>query len=307
MNVLQGLLLALSSFSKIPVPQIEWREENMRYMMCFFPVVGLAIGIVIGLWVWLSQAIGFGPTLFGAGLALLPIAVSGGIHMDGFCDVVDAQSSHAEPTRKREILKDPHSGAFAAIAVAAYIVAYAAVASELVAGWRIVVLLAGMHIASRCMSGIATVVFPTSSSKGMLSMFHESARGKRILIVLVIELVVCGVVMTATCVPAIFVLLVGLVCLGLLYPFAQSQFGGMSGDLAGFFLQVAELAMIVALVVSGILAASITRTVQRLKDSMAKVQEGDFSGGKLQEKKERRSDEGKGKASVAVNSQTAGC
>ena len=210
---------------------------------------GLAIGIVIGLWVWLSQAIGFGPTLFGAGLALLPIAVSGGIHMDGFCDVVDAQSSHAEPTRKREILKDPHSGAFAAIAVAAYIVAYAAVASELVAGWRIVVLLAGMHIASRCMSGIATVVFPTSSSKGMLSMFHESARGKRILIVLVIELVVCGVVMTATCVPAIFVLLVGLVCLGLLYPFAQSQFGGMSGDLAGFFLQVAELAMIVALVV----------------------------------------------------------
>ena len=178
-NVLQGLLLALSSFSKIPVPQIEWREENMRYMMCFFPVVGLVIGVVIGLWVWFSQAIGFGPTLFGAGLALLPIAVSGGIHMDGFCDVVDAQSSHAEPTRKREILKDPHSGAFAAIAVAAYIVAYAAVASELVAGWRIVVLLAGMHIASRCMSGIATVVFPTSSSKGMLSMFHESARGKR--------------------------------------------------------------------------------------------------------------------------------
>ena len=59
----------------------------------------------------------------------------------------------------------------------------------------------------------------------------------------------CGVVMTATCVPAIFVLLVGLACLGLLYPFAQSQFGGMSGDLAGFFLQVAELAMIVALVV----------------------------------------------------------
>ena len=248
-NVLQGLLLALSSFSKIPVPQIEWREENMRYMMCFFPVVGLVIGLVIGLWVWLSQAIGFGPTLFGAGLALIPIAVSGGIHMDGFCDVVDAQSSHAEPARKREILKDPHAGAFAAIGVAVYIVAYAAAASELVAGWRLVVLLAAMHIASRCMSGIATVMFPTSSSKGMLSMFHESARGKRILIVLVVELAVCGVVMAVTYVPAIFVLLVGLVCLGLLFPFAQSQFGGMSGDLAGFFLQVAELAMIVALVV----------------------------------------------------------
>jgi len=250
-NVLQGLLLALSSFSKIPVPQIEWREENMRYMMCFFPVVGLAIGLVIGLWVWLSQSIGFGPTLFGAGLALIPIAVSGGIHMDGFCDVVDAQSSHAEPVRKREILKDPHSGAFAAIAVAVYIVAYAAAASELVAGWRLVVLLAAMHIASRCMSGIATVAFPTSSSKGMLSMFHESGEGKVALAIVLVELVACAVVMVLVD-PLLggVMLAVGLACLALLYPFAKTQFGGMSGDLAGFFLQVAELCMVAALVIT---------------------------------------------------------
>ena len=100
------------------------------------------------------------------------------------------------------------------------------------------------------MSGIATVAFPTSSSKGMLSMFHESARGKRILIVLVVELAVCGVVMAATYVPAIFVLLIGLVCLGLLFPFAQSQFGGMSGDLAGFFLQMCELMLLIGIVVT---------------------------------------------------------
>ena len=48
------------------------------------------------------------------------------------------------------------------------------------------------------------------------------------------------------------------------------------------YLIITLILVIVALVVSGILAASITRPVQRLKDSMAKVQEGDFSGGKLQ-------------------------
>ena len=247
--MLKSLVIAFQLYSHIPVPNVQWTEKNRKYALCFFPLVGVVIGGAELLWFYLASYLATPVLVLSAVATAIPFLITGGIHMDGFCDVVDAQSSHAEPTRKREILKDPHSGAFAAIAVAAYIVAYAAVASELVAGWRIVVLLAGMHIASRCMSGIATVVFPTSSSKGMLSMFHESARGKRILIVLVIELVVCGVVMTATCVPAIFVLLVGLVCLGLLYPFAQSQFGGMSGDLAGFFLQVAELAMIVALVV----------------------------------------------------------
>ena len=28
--------IAFSMFSKIPVPQAEWTEENMKYMLCFF-------------------------------------------------------------------------------------------------------------------------------------------------------------------------------------------------------------------------------------------------------------------------------
>ena len=48
------------------------------------------------------------------------------------------------------------------------------------------------------------------------------------------------------------------------------------------YLIITLILVIAALIVSVILAGSITRPVQRLKDSMAKVQEGDFSGGKLQ-------------------------
>ena len=249
MDVLRGLVLAFSSFSQVPMPQIEWREENMRYMMCFFPVVGLAIGAVIALWVLVTGALGFGPVLFGAGLALIPVAVTGGIHLDGFCDVVDAQSSHAESERKREILKDPHTGAFAAIGVAAYLIAYAAIASELEPTLTVAALLACMHVASRCMSGISTVAYPTSASKGMLSMFHESAQGRKALAILVAELAVCVVAVAIAYPPALVAVLIGLICLVLLYPFAKTQFGGMSGDLAGFFLQVAELAMVAALVI----------------------------------------------------------
>ena len=250
MNVLRSAALAFSSFSTIPMPHVEWREENMRYMMCFFPVVGLAIGLVLAIWIWLAQALGFGSLLFGAGVALVPVAVSGGIHLDGFCDVVDAQSSHASPERKREILKDPHTGAFASIGVAAYLVAYTAFASELAPSWRLALLLAGLHIASRCMSGIATVVFPTSKSRGMLSMFHESGSDARVPVVLVVELVASGVcMMVANVAAGTAMLAVGLVLLVALRPFSDRNFGGMSGDVAGFFLQVAELAMLAALVV----------------------------------------------------------
>ena len=252
MDVLRSAALAFSSFSKIPMPRVEWREDNMRYMMCFFPLVGLAIGAFLAAWAALARALGFGPVLFGAGVAIVPVLVTGGIHLDGFCDVVDAQSSHAAPERKREILKDPHAGAFASIAVAAYLVAYAALASELTADWAIVTLLACMHVASRCMSGIATLAYPTSATKGMLSMFHESGGGTRKLVVLAVELACCAVAMALLSAPVAAAMLgVGLLCLALLYPFARTQFGGMSGDLAGFFLQVAEIAMLAALAVVG--------------------------------------------------------
>lgn len=249
LNVLRSAAMALSCFSSIPVPQVEWREENMRYMMCFFPLVGVAIGLVIAAWVLLSRALGFGQVLFGAGLALLPVAVSGGIHLDGFCDVVDAQSSHAQPQRKREILKDPHAGAFAIIGVACYLLAYAAFASELPATLLVAGLLGGAHAASRCMSSIATLAFPTSTHEGMLSMFHDSGKG-RAFAVIVAELVAVAAFMAWLYAPgAAAMLAVALLCLAFLYPFAKTQFGGMSGDLAGFFLQTAELCMLIALVI----------------------------------------------------------
>ena len=45
MKILESLIVALSMYSKIPMPQIEWNKENMRYALCFFPAAGAAVGI----------------------------------------------------------------------------------------------------------------------------------------------------------------------------------------------------------------------------------------------------------------------
>lgn len=38
MKLLKAMAIAFSIYSKIPVPQFEWKEEDMEYMMCFFSV-----------------------------------------------------------------------------------------------------------------------------------------------------------------------------------------------------------------------------------------------------------------------------
>ena len=54
MNGFYGLLIAVSMYSKIPVPRVEWTGPRLRYVMCWFPMVGVICGLV--LWLWFSLA-----------------------------------------------------------------------------------------------------------------------------------------------------------------------------------------------------------------------------------------------------------
>ena len=89
-QLLRSLATAFSMYSSIPVPRVEWREENMRYVMCFFPLVGVVTGPAIWCWLWLCRQFGVGAPLAAVVCTALPVLVSGGIHLDGFCDTVDA-------------------------------------------------------------------------------------------------------------------------------------------------------------------------------------------------------------------------
>ena len=248
--LIRSLFLAVSCFSKIPVPQLTWKDEGMKYMMCFFPVVGIIVGLLLALWWWICDVAGIGMVLRAVGLTVIPILVTGGIHLDGFCDVVDALSSHSDHQKRVQILKDPHVGAFAVIGVSAYLLGYFGVATEVPHSWSTLIVLALCPVISRCASGIATVGFAQSSSKGMLAQFHGSADTRRALVALIVEFAVASAAAIVACVHlGIAAAAACLVCLGILPVFARRQFGGMSGDVAGFFLQVAELAMLICIVV----------------------------------------------------------
>ena len=71
--------IAFAMYSKIPMPRADWEKENMRYMMCFFPFVGIVIGARIAGWSVWSEKIGVGDTLRSAVYVVLPVLVMIGI------------------------------------------------------------------------------------------------------------------------------------------------------------------------------------------------------------------------------------
>ena len=56
----KSIAIAFSMYSKIPMVQFEWKEEDMRYSMCFFPLVGIVIGLLSWCWWLFCQQFGIG-------------------------------------------------------------------------------------------------------------------------------------------------------------------------------------------------------------------------------------------------------
>ena len=118
--MLNSLFSAFLMYSRIPMPKTEWKEENRRYSLGFFPLIGVVICGILAFWRWLCLEKGLGDIFFSVGAVCIPVLVTGGIHVDGFCDVTDARSSFASREKRLEILSDPHIGSFAVIRIILY-------------------------------------------------------------------------------------------------------------------------------------------------------------------------------------------
>ena len=166
MWLLNAMIIAIAMYSKIPMPRVDWNEKNMRYAMCFFPLVGVIIGvleIVAGnlITVWKGE----GTFFYAVVLTLIPVFITGGIHLDGFADTMDAKSSYGDREKKLEILKDPHTGAFAIISLCCYFLLCVGIFSEM----RIERLFATalVFVFSRSLSGISVVTFQAAAESGL--------------------------------------------------------------------------------------------------------------------------------------------
>ena len=249
MWILETVAVAFGLYSAVPMPRFEWTQKNMRCALAAFPLVGAALGLVCYGWARLCVRLALPALLRGAGLCVLPALFTGGIHLDGYCDVSDALASHAAPEIKREILRDPHCGAFAVIRLCVYFIAYFALCCTLEPTKDALCCLGLGFVLCRALSGFSLTVLPIAEGSSLAKAFAEaSAR-------LQVRTILAGLALSclaglwlfggwALFSAALLVMLaVSLRCRRT----ALRGFGGISGDLAGWFLIKSEFWLTAAL------------------------------------------------------------
>lgn len=251
MVLFESLGVALSTYSAIPVPQFSWTERNMKYAICFFPAVGLFCGGGLLLWCWLAPRLGAGDLLFAAVATCLPLLLTGGIHMDGYMDTVDALASHQSREKKLAILKDPNCGAFAVLYCGVYLLLTLGLYHAL--GQR-AACLAPAFVVSRALSALCAVTMPNARGTGMLCAFTEHAGRRRATAAMVVLVCLAGAgLVWLDPVRGGLALAAALLTTLWYRTLARKQFGGATGDTAGFFLQVCEGAMLAGFWLGGCL------------------------------------------------------
>ena len=246
-NLFKSMAITFAMYSKIPVRNFNWEKENMKYCLLFLPVVGIVEGIFLIAFSIFLNKLNVNPILIAAVLTVLPILYTGGIHMDGFLDTMDALGSNQDKQKKLNILKDSNSGAFAIIGGLVYILLYFASLLTF-QGFTRIYILAVSYMLIRAYSALSLIVFKNARGSGLAFEFADKS------LIYTNRTVLIGFILLGSAAMIIVNINYGLLCaistfLVFMYYRVKSfeEFGGITGDLAGYFLQLAELVVVLVL------------------------------------------------------------
>lgn len=255
MRIIKIIISSISMYSRIPVPGIFCDEDDMGHIISVLPFIGAVIGalsqlLFIILLYFDIPVIGI--TLI---LMLVPLIITGGFHVDGFMDVQDAVNSGQERTRKLEIMKDPHIGAFAVISLVITGISWAAFLYILLflsirnKDYSSVYIYFTSFFIVRSFCGLSSLSFKKARKNGMLNM-ETNRGGTADIVILSIQAVIGGVLAVFLNVYAGLILILGLLFHTYIYKRkCIREFGGVTGDTAGYYVVVSETLSIIILVI----------------------------------------------------------
>jgi adenosylcobinamide-GDP ribazoletransferase len=239
----KSLVLALRYLTIAPIPAGAHVEPTtLGRAAAWFPLIGLGLGLVVAAGERLADLL-FPPLLAALLTVTLWKLLTGGLHLDGLADCLDGLVGR-DPADRLRIMRDSRIGAFGAVGLILFLLLEVAAVAEAPteARWRS--LIAAPAVA-RAMPPLVAWIFPPATATGQGAMFRSGLTRARALVAFtlgclipVAALGVAGIVVSA-------LVAVAAVALGW---FATRRLGGVTGDVLGAVVEVAELMALLTVV-----------------------------------------------------------
>lgn len=259
MKILRTIATAFAQYSRIPMPRFEWKDEDVCCSLAAFPLVGAVTGALFYALFAAGRYLEIPETALAMLLAAVPLIVTGGFHVDGFMDVADALSSYRTREEKLAILKDPHIGAFAVIRLAIcgliYIASLIIVLAFANADGLLIVIAAGF-VLSRALSAVSVLTFKSAKNEGMLYYEATSAAGARnmnLAFSFIWIAIASALILWSGRVAGAAAIAAAILSFAWYRHLSYKEFGGITGDTAGYLVVICEIAIAAASALSAVL------------------------------------------------------
>lgn len=202
-----------------------------------WPVVGLLVGALAGLALWLGAQFGLHPLAASfLGLAMAALA-TGALHEDGLADVADGFGGGADKTKKLRIMRDSRIGAFGVMTLIIVIGFKGGALGGFTGPGLAAVALMVAHTLSRAALPMLMVALPPARRTGLgkaagIPKREDAVMSAAIGVLVAVLALGIGPGLVASALAALGVAAVGAL--------ARRHIGGFTGDVLGAAQQVAE-------------------------------------------------------------------
>jgi adenosylcobinamide-GDP ribazoletransferase len=240
----RALFVALAFLTRLPLRSRDQEQDgsHLGASLVFFPVVGLALGLVLMAAERLLRG-HLSSALIAVALVSVLALLTGALHLDGLSDVFDGLGGgRGDRERTLAIMRDSRIGALGATAVLLVVIAKL-VAVHAVLERGALIALCMFPLVARFAAVVLVVSFPYARPEGLGKAFHEQARAVHLVLAALLAAPVLVWAGTRGAIAAAAALAVAL----LFAAWLNRRLGGITGDVCGAAIELAEVAFLVAI------------------------------------------------------------
>ena len=202
-------------------------------------VTGLMFSLLwLAAWQLLSLADTLSVILRGFLMTLMTLGLTGGLHLDGLMDTCDAVFSRRDREARLRILSDPQAGSFAVMGCVVILLGKTILFSELL---RLNVNPSLLPLYSRLGMAVLLNNLPFAKSGGLAVMLGSARSRKHNIFFAVMMILLFTASKILSVIFVMSLIFWKHMCIKI--------FGGISGDLLGFFVETSEFFMMLCLVI----------------------------------------------------------
>lgn len=230
-------LLAWQFLSIIPVKVKKASDQDLAQSLVYFPVVGLLLGLILAGLKIILGALGMNPLSSVMILVVSLIILTGGIHLDGLADTLDAFASRKNKDEMLAIMRDSRIGVMGVLGIASALLVKIALLFSFRNSLLPLALILSCLV-SRWALACSIFLFPYARKEGKAGAYFSGMTRKIFTLCTIITLACLLIFSGLSGLLIIIICAAGIYLLG---RFSCRKIGGLTGDVLGAINEIAEI------------------------------------------------------------------